>query len=396
MKEPIEIVIHKQGLHLCHPRDYAKTAFIARVNKGVGSSIAEFIKETKATASVVSLFVSEELLFFKSFQLPLDVSDLAEAVGYQLEMLTPFADEPTWYSFAAVKEGGVYRITLYAAQSGYIDVYIQEIIEAGFQLSGLYPECQRFVNRLNRKGHWAMLLPGRFVKAYIFNGSNLEDRYLCSAEPSFSEAVEVCRTDKIYCLTESYSTGEKIASVTEKKPYFDYIDARVLLGQRPLLKSYNMLPISYQRPDYLKLIIGVLLLLNVITLLTFGAVKAYKLKVYDDQVDNAIAEIMPRVNEVNELRGQQETIMRAVSQMDMIGANPDLIGFLAKLTTAMPTSSYVDQLRFVPKTKIFEVRGYTEDVSALTDKLQEVGDARLKSTSRRKNKTYFNVEIGSQ
>lgn len=392
MKESIEIIIDKQGLKLCQSRSCSKFSFIGKDEKGVGGSIAGFIKEVNASASTLTLFISEELLFFKVFMLPLDTSDLAEAVGYQLEMATPFADEPTWYSFAAVKEGGQYRITLYAAQSGYIDVYIQEMIEADFHISGLYPESQRYVNRLNRKNKWGLILPGRFFKAYIFNGSTLEDRLLCSSGPSFSEAVEVCCTDKIYRLAES---GEELPAVSEEpeQPYFDYIDARLLLEQRPLLKSYNMLPATYQRPDYLQLVIGVLLVLNVITLLTLGGVKAYKLKMYNDRIDNEIAKIMPKVHEMKELQDKKEELLKAIGQVGDIGNNFDLIGFMSKLTAVMPLSSYVDQLRLDPKNKAVEIQGYTDDVSALTTKLQEIGDARLKSTSRRRDKTYFDVEI---
>ncbi len=393
MKEPVEIIIQKHGLTLCHPNNCSHSVFIAKDEKGVGGSIAEFIAEASASTSTVTLFVSEELLFFKVFNLPLDTSNLTEAVGYQLEMATPFADEPTWYSFASVREGGQYKITLYAAQSGYIDAYIQEMIEAGFQLSGLYPENQRYVNRLNRKSKWGLLLPGRFFKAYIFNGITLEDRLLCSSEPSFAEAVEVCGTDKIYRFSDSCGDLSETPEEPGQEPYFDYLDARLLVEHRPLLKSYNMLPASYQSPDYLKIIVGVLLVLNVVTFLTLGGVKAYKLKVYNDQVDNAIEAIMPKVNEVNKLRLKKEKMLKAINQMDTIGQNFDLIGFLTKMTQVMPASSYVDQLRLDKKTNTIEIRGYTEDVGALTDKLQDIGDARLKSTSRRKNKTYFNVEM---
>jgi len=393
MESFIKIIIDKQGLMLCHPNNCSRSFFVAKDEKGVGGSIAGFIKEVGASSSTVSLFVSEELLFFKVFKLPLDTSDLAEAVGYQLEMATPFADDPTWYSFAAVREGGQYRITLYAAQSGYIDVYIQEMIEAGFQISGLYPESQRYVNRLNRKNQWGLLLPGRFFKAYIFNGATLEDRLLCSSEPSFPEAVEVCRTDKIYRFVESGEDQPPVSQEPDQKPYFDYLDARILLEHRPLLKSYNMLPASYQRPDYLKLFIGVLLVLNVITFLTLGGVKAYKLKVYNDRVDHEIEKIMPKVHEMKELQAKKESLLKSIGQMDQINKNFDLIGFLSKLTAVMPSSSYVDQLRLDQKRNAVEIQGYTDDVSALTDKLQEIGDTRLKSTSRRKNMTYFNMEI---
>ena len=132
MKEPLEIVIHKNGLTLCHPTDCRASEFVAREEKGVGRRIADFIDKGFAHASTLHLFVSEDLLFFKVFELPLDTVDIEEAVGYQLEMVTPFGDEATWHSFAVQKGDEAYHITLYAAKSGYIDAYIQEIMEGGF------------------------------------------------------------------------------------------------------------------------------------------------------------------------------------------------------------------------------------------------------------------------
>jgi hypothetical protein len=39
------------------------------------------------------------------------------------------------------------------------------------------------------------------------------------------------------------------------------------------------------------------------------------------------------------------------------------------------------------------IQGYTNDINELTANLQNVGNAQLKSTSSRRNKTYFHVEI---
>lgn len=392
MKEPLEIVIHKNGLTLCHPTDCGASEFVAREEKGVGRRIADFIGRVSAHASTLHLFVSEDLLFFKVFELPLDTVDIEEAVGYQLEMVTPFGEEATWHSFAVQKGDDAYHITLYAAQSGYIDAYIQEILEGGLQLSGLYPESQRYVNKLNRKSKWGLVLPGRYIKAFIFNGSIMVDRLYCSADPSFAEAVEVCQTDMIFKLDPSRLQPQEVDALPAK-PYFDYLDACLLLTQRPHLKTYNMLPASYQRPDYLKIMIGVLVVVNILSFLFWGGVKVYKLKSYNTQVNREIEAVMPLVTEMKELRQKEEDLLKAMAQIEGIGKNFDLIGFMSQLTAAMPTSSYVDQLKFDEKSNVVSIQGYTDEVSGLASKLQEIGAAQLKSTSSRQNKTYFNVEI---
>ncbi|MDD5758551.1 MAG: hypothetical protein PHI06_05670 [Desulfobulbaceae bacterium] len=393
MKEPLEIVIHKNGLALCHPTDCTATEFVARDEKGVALRIVDFISRVNAHPAHLHLFVSEDLLFFKSFDLPPDTMDVEEAVGYQLEMVTPFADEATWHSFAVQKDDAGYHVTLYAAQSGYIDAYIQEILEAGIQLSGLYPESQRYVNKLNRKSNWGLILPGRYIKAFIFAGPIMVDRQYCSSEPSFGEAVEVCKSETIFKLDPAKIESQPVVEALPPKPYFDYLDACTLLTQRPHLKTYNMLPASYQRPDYLKIMIGVLLVVNVLTFLLWGGVKLYTLKKYNTRVNRQIEEIMPLVTEMKNLRQQEEDSLKAIAQIEGIGKNFDLIQFLQQLTTAMPADSYVDQLRLDEQTNVVSIQGYTDEVSALTTKLQEIGAAQLKSTSRRQNKTYFNVEV---
>lgn len=395
MREPLEIVINQNGLTLYHPSDPAVYEFIAREEKGVGARIKEFIEKVKAAPATLYLFVAEDLLFFKLFQLPLDTANIDEAVGYQLEMVTPFTDEPTWHSYSAVRGEESYLITLYAARSGYIDAYIQEIMEGQFVLTGLYPESQRYVTRLNRKEQWGLLLPGRFFKAFVFDGQNLSDRLLCSAVPSFAEAVDVCKTDRIYLLDPDggSAAGESADKAPPEKPFFDYLNATQLNRHRPLLKNYNMLPASYRRPDYLKIVIAVLAVLNIVTLLVFGGVKVYKLKVFDSQVDSKIEKIMPLVNEMKELRSKETEYLTALAQLDTIGTNVDLINFISQLTAEMPSSSYVDQMRMDDQSNTINIQGYTEDVNALTSALQNIGDTQLKSTSRRKNKTYFHVEI---
>ena len=392
MKEPLEIIIQKDGLTLCHPNDCELTEFVAREEKGVGQRIADFIARVKAHPSTLHLFVAEDLLFFKMFDLPLDTADITEAVGYQLEMVTPFADETTWHSFAVQTGDDAYHVTLYAAQSGYIDAYIQEIMEGGVQLSGLYPESQRYVNKLNRKSQWGLVLPGRYIKAFIFNGSIMVDRLYCSAEPSFVEAVAVCRTEMIFKFDSEHIQREPVDALPPK-PYFDYLDAGLLLTQRPHLKTYNMLPASYQRPDYLKIMIGVLLVVNLLTFFSWGGVKVYKLKAFNTQVNREIEAIMPQVTEIKELRQKEEGLLKGIAQIEEIGNNFDLINFLSQLTTDMPSNSYIDQLRLDEKSHVVSIQGYTDEVSSLTSKLQEIGAAQLKSTSRRQDKTYFNVEI---
>jgi hypothetical protein len=355
--------------------------------------IAAFIARAKAVSGKLNLFLAEELLFFKLVHLPLDTPNIKEAIGYQIELLTPFADESIWRTFATVREEEGYRITLFAARSKDLELLIQLLVDGGYQIVGLYPEHQRYVNRGRRKGQWGLVLPGRFTKAFIFSGLGLEERLLCSSEPSFPEAVEICRADLIFKVDPSLPLPGAGDEAVKEGPYFDYQDARLLLGQKSPLRSYNLLPASYQRADYFKTVIAVLVIFNLVTLSGLGAVKGYRLYKAGKRINREINAIMPQVREVKKLRAQEQEFTKAIGRLDSMGSNLDLITLLAKLTAELPLSSYLDQIRLDPKDNKIHLEGYTEDVGELTAKLQTVGETQLKSTSRRKDKTYFHVEI---
>ncbi len=110
-------------------------------------------------------------------------------------------------------------------------------------------------------------------------------------------------------------------------------------------------------------------------------------------MDEAINRIMPQVKEVKGLRDKNERLKDYIEKIEGISPSPDIITFLAELTTKLPETSYLDQMRMDKKKNAIHIQGYTEDISDLTSKLKEMGETSLKSTSRRRNKTYFNVEI---
>lgn len=344
-----------------------------------GGKLAEFSAKAGGGFSVVNLFVAEELVFFKSFELPLKTPNLKDAVRYQLGLLIPFPEETFLYSFSTVREQGKLKVSLYAVQHEVVDKYLQEISEAGYTISGLFPESQRYVNRANPKDRWALLMPGRFTKALVFSGTHMAERLLCNSEPEFQELAEQCGCDTLYHQ--------------EPPAESQYSDAGELLEKNPLLKEFNMLPASYRQPDYYKMIISALLVLNLIGLMGLTGLKVYRLSSTAAHVEAEISKIMPKVKEMNSLQNQEKELTASIERINSIGSNPDLLGLFGKLTKQMPKSSYLDQIRMDKKTGTIHIQGYTDDIGNLTSGIQGEGDITLKSTSRRKNQTYFQVEI---
>jgi hypothetical protein len=373
----IEVIIRKQGIAVSLPQDRKKIVFLDR-DKPIPEQIEQLVADIKKTTSAIVFLVGEELLFFKSFLLPLRTPNIKEAVQYQLEQLIPFEESAVYYSYASTRENDAYQINLYVLQYKAIHTYIQQMADAGYNIAGLYPESQRYINKNLKKENWALVSPGRFSKVLSFAGSRLFDRHICYSEPDFSQLAEVSGTKKIYHLKRPIGSS-----------FLDVVD---LLGDKLAYKEFNMLPASFRRPDYYRKIILALLVLNVVALLSLISVKEYRLISLGNEVKHALEQVDPLVEEMKQLQKKEESYKAQIDRLTGLGKNPDFIKFFNDLTTKLPTSSYLDQMR-LEKEGAIHIQGYTDDISELTSKLKSLGETKLKSTSRRRDKTYFQVEI---
>lgn len=382
MKNNLEIIIQPNGITVCNPSANGIDDFINGQDAAFGERLVRFCANNAISTTSVILYASEELLFFNTFDLPLKTPNLKDAVKLQLGLLIPFTNESVLYNYSTIRKKGSYKVNLYASQTQEIQTFLQKITEAGYKIVGLYPESQRYVNRSRRKERWALLMPGRFFKALVFSGVHMEDRFLCSSEPEFTELTKSCSTEIIYH--------------PQPLPDSRFLDANDLLKKNPRLKEFDLLPTLFRRPDYSKTIILALLILNVVALLGLVGLKEYRLNSMAAEVNTAINQILPQVKEMSQLREQEQKLAENIDQLENLGTTTDLIDFLSRLTENLPATSYLDQLRMDPGGSVVTLQGYTDDISELTSKLQTLGETKLKATSRRRNETYFQLEIGLQ
>ena len=380
MKNFLEIIIRADGLTLCDPTGQGEDEFISSEESSLDARLIRFRASRGSSTSTIALFVSEELLYFKIFELPLKTPNLKDAIRFQLALLTPFASDDVLYSYTTTRKKDMYQIALYAAPRQHIQPYLQKFSDSGFTLLGLFPESQRYVNRKKRKTRWVLLTPGRFPKAFVFAGTHLEDRFLCSSEPEFAKLAPLCDTKDIYHPQPSDHDG--------------YTDAGRLREKSPLLKEFDFLPAAYKKPDYARVVIIALLVLNLVSLLGLAGIKQYRLTTVEQQLGTEIKEILPKVKEINSLHAQEKQLTADIEKIKKMSDNPDLITILQRLTEELPETSFLDQLRMDRDKHALNIQGYTEDIGELTEKLQTLGQCKLKSTSRRRNETYFQMEIG--
>jgi Tfp pilus assembly protein PilN len=171
------------------------------------------------------------------------------------------------------------------------------------------------------------------------------------------------------------------------------MDAALLREKSPLLKKFDLLPPVFRKPDYARAVIVSLLVLNLLALLGLAGIKQYRLSGIEQQLSHEISEIMPKVREIKLLRAQEKQLTEDIEKIQELSKSPDLITFLKKMNDELPKTSFLDQLRLDQNKNTIHIQGYTEDIGELTARLQVLGQTKLKSTSRRRNETYFQLEI---
>ncbi|MEN8142216.1 MAG: hypothetical protein ABFQ82_01300 [Thermodesulfobacteriota bacterium] len=379
MKGGLEIIIRADGFDLtCHRGSVVEE--LRGDSLDIGALLTDFCERHSVGVRMLNLFLAEEMVYMTSVDLPLKTANLSEAISFQMGMLVPFSEDDYLSSYTVTRREGSFRVVISASAAERAVLVVEELVEAGFIVKGLYPESQRYVTAGAKKARWALVMPGNKAKVLVFDGGSLVERVLCNNEDlSRSGVASLCETESVFHLSPPIGGG--------------YNPARQLMADRPLLKDFNLLPASFRRPDYLKMAILALLGLNIFALLLFGGYRYIEAGRMIEAAESEIAELTPLVRKVNEAKKQIDGVVAFLDQAARIGKNPDVITFMDKLTGALPGGSYLDQLKFDAKKNIMTIYGYTDDVSELTTKLQEVGESRLKSTSRRRNMTYFQVEM---
>ncbi len=378
-RQPLVITIRKDDLLLAHPSQPVTQRTVGP-DEEIAGTITAFCREHGLRCKTALLFVSEELLFFKKLTLPAKTPDLRKTIEYQLELLTPFAEGEILYGYTTTRGRNGHLIHLVAGRAESILPVVDRVRASGLLVDGLYPESQRYVTRRNRRRRWAMILPGRFGKGLVFSGLQLEDRFLCSSEPNFSEFSSLTRAEAIYHFKPpADSPFEELALLGTDAPQPD--------------PGFNLLPVSYRRPDYTRTILTGLAVANCLLLIFLVASRFQSLTALEQRLDRELAEVAPQVQEVKTLYEQHRQGQVFIDQFAAVGPNPDLIGLFGELTTNLPVTSYLERFTLPRDSRLVQIDGYTDNIAALSAALQTLGDTQLKSTRRRQDQTFFQMEV---
>ncbi len=325
----------------------------------------------------VDLYLGEDLLFFTTITLPLQTPDLKKAIALQLAMLSPFGED-SLSAFAAQRHKEGYTLNLYFCRKSQVTPFLEMLLKAGAHLTGLYPESQRYLTRDTKELSWSLWRPDRFGKITHFRQGKVISRDLCSNQVHAAKLKGRNNSSAIYSLG---SPGEGAES------------ALPLLAQPARVREYNMLPPSFQRPDYMKKAMVALAAVNLLLVLLLGGGKGLALYQQAGVLAQQIEATKTDAEAAQQLKVRIKKLKNRLDDYRAMGANNDLNAFMAKLSKELPSSAYLDQLRFDQTTQTVTLQGYTDDLHGLTAKIPDLGSATLKSTMKRRNQTYFHLEV---
>lgn len=379
MKKGLEVVILADGFVISSARRQVREELKGE-DLDIGREVAAFCERHAIRGRSVNLFIAEDLVYGVSLQLPMRTPDLKEAVSLQLGLLLPFPEEEALSAYSVIRNDEGFLVMAFAARAKVAAGVVEGLIAEGFAVEGLYPENQRYVTSRMRRRKWALVMPGRQNKVLVFDGVKLENRFLVAGEKlSYENLSELCGTGMV--LHTAPGRGSS------------FIDAQPLLAEAPLLRDYNLLPDSYRRPDYLKMVVVGLVALNLLALGWLVWLRFDNQRRLIERTDKEIASLQPLVAEVDKTKARIKKAEAFVASLTGVGKNPDLIGVVQTLTSDLPADAYLDQFKFDSKARLLVINGYANDLNELTGKLKKLGEVRLKSTSRRKDRNYFQVEI---
>jgi len=381
MKGGLELLILADGFVCSYARGRIREELRGEA-LDVGQEVNAFCERHGIGRPSIDLYVSEDLVYGLSLELPLRTPDLKAAISLQLGLLLPFPEEEALSAYKVIRKPDCYLVTVFAVRDRVAATVVEELVEDGFTVRGLYPENQRYVTALTRRQQWALVMPGRQTKVLIFDGAVLQTRLLIMGDHITHEKLsELCGTGLIL-----HTDPPDGSAFTPAKP---------MLELAPLLRDYNMLPVSYRRPDYLKMVLVIMVVLNLVALGGAVWIRFENLQAQIQHTEGEIASLQPQVAEVDMIKAKSKKTALFVATLTKIGKNPDLIAVVSGLTGGLPDDAYLDQFKYDIKDRLVTINGYANDLNALTGTLDRLalGQVRLKSTSRRKDRAYFQLEI---
>ncbi len=297
------IKVRESRSYTCTDECYTKPEVLA-------STIALAGKELKAAKRPITLSIPPEWVIVRTAQLPSTVKEhLGDVIGYELDRLTPFSSESSYYDFKVLDEsGGHVQILLTAAKAAQLDPYLQALKEEGVVV-------EKVTTSLPPTADGYGMLPA-------------------GEEPSGDTASPI---------VASFSNGAALNMLSR--------------GTR-----------KRTRPQ-----LAVTLVLALLLLATWVPYTLLPLQQEEKRLAQIEQQIAMRKTGVREGEALRKEVKSLSEEVEAIGAfkkaNPMMLVMLKELTTIMPKNTWVTRTRITDT--IVEIEGYAKSASEILPKLEE-------------------------
>ncbi len=380
--------------------------------ENLASSVVLAMNDLKAPRTDITLSIPKAWVIIKTAEFPSTVREnLANALSYELDRLTPFSPEDAFHNFRILKDDtGKLTILLMAAKADLIQQYIDALKERGINvsritvnLSGMGTLCQYiekgydilYIEIDKNEYEGALFLDGSINGTLTgsFSSENEKSKIetisgeilslldavkaqgrspqivflLKGLNPSFQEQLKLQLNLPIKILD---GTTMKLKPSWHQKGIPYAATGGVLESLWPRSKGLDLLKKGTYEKQKTPFALTTVIILAILAMWAFYMVAPLRIERKRlEQIDRQITLRKEDVKKVEVLKKEIETVGSEVSEItNFKGNRPMALNILKELTTTLPQSTWLTRVRVTETT--VDIEGYASSATGLIPKLE--------------------------
>jgi Tfp pilus assembly protein PilN len=378
----------------------------------VAASLSLAVNELGASREEVTLSIPRAWAIIRTAEFPSTINEnIAAAVSYEMDRLTPFIPEEAFYDFRVLNDTGEKLILMIAAaKADTIRPYIQILNENGFTVTGLTVNLEgigTLCHYLERKTDtlFVEINEKRYEGALFVGGSTT--RVFSGDVTACDERVKAGAISKeIMRLTDAAKTSrgrapQVVALVKDRNPALkEFLKAQmntpvrfieemisgmkfpVSLGNVPYAAAGSVVQSLWPQSKGLNLLrkgvyqkqktpIGLTVIFAIALAVLWVLYMGAPLKIEKKRLQEIIRQIGPKKEEVRKveaLKKEADALNSEIASINDFKARPMDLNILKELTAVLPKNTWLTRVRITDTT--VEIEGYASSATELLPKLE--------------------------
>lgn len=376
------------------------------------SSLSLAINDLGAIKADVVLSIPKAWAIFKTVEFPVTVKEnLSGVISYELDRITPFSSEDTFYDFKILGEnGGKLTILAVAAKADLIRPYIEALGEKGItvkgltvNLSGIETLCRHMDRKadsvfveIKKDGYEsALFLDGSITRTISGTFSTDDEKtkiddITAGIFPLMDFIKSLGKSPQIIILLKDKSSTLKEmlkAKISQPVRLLNETDIRIKLSGDykeipyaaiggaleslwPQAGGLNLLSKGYHEKAKSPKAFTLVLILGIIAMWILYLIAPLRIEEKRlQEIDRQIALRKDEVKKVEALKKELETLDQEIFTINNFkGKRPMSLNILKELTTIFPKTAWLSRLRITETT--VEIEGYASSATGLLSKLE--------------------------